>query len=368
MTNRTKITMARARLRRCGRTRGRAVGQRGAGARTEGATERAQDVDRAPALQRLGRQADARRARRADDRGCTARGASDVRRCQGQRRADDGPDGADVRAGVPRRLRRTMEARDAASARGRHTPAHTADLRQPARLRGYGEGRAQLVRRSLGHAGSVGEPDAGSVVVADEARGSPRPAARRLQPVQGTAAAQDRLRGALPDGRRVRRARSGARRRRSRSFGRRCRGALPALHRRAQVRGAAAQVGAHSRRPRGAARFEDQSPHDLARIARSRFAGGAATAHQLPLGVRIALRRWTASGTRSARRRTCRRCAFTISGIRSRRSRSTAARACASSPGCSAMPTLPRTPCSMRPTGSRAVLPTCSTAGRRADD
>ena len=45
------------------------MGQRGSGARTAGASERTQDVDRAPALQRLGRQADARRARRADGRG-----------------------------------------------------------------------------------------------------------------------------------------------------------------------------------------------------------------------------------------------------------------------------------------------------------
>ena len=65
---------------------------------------------------------------------------------------------------------------------------------------GYREGRAQLVRRSLGHAGGVGKPGAGGAVVDDEARGSARPAARGLQPLQGTAAAQDGLRGALPDG------------------------------------------------------------------------------------------------------------------------------------------------------------------------
>ena len=41
------------------------MGQRGAGARTARATERTQDVDRAPALQRLRRQADARHAARA---------------------------------------------------------------------------------------------------------------------------------------------------------------------------------------------------------------------------------------------------------------------------------------------------------------
>ncbi len=41
------------------------MGQRGTGARTAGATERAQDVDRASALQRLRRQADYRRAARA---------------------------------------------------------------------------------------------------------------------------------------------------------------------------------------------------------------------------------------------------------------------------------------------------------------
>ena len=61
-----------------------------------------------------------------------------------------------------------------------------------------------------------------------------------------------------PDGRRVCRARSGARRRGSGSSGRRRSAALPALHRRAQVRGAAAQVGARSRRPRGAARQKDR--------------------------------------------------------------------------------------------------------------
>ncbi|NKC11714.1 MAG: XamI family restriction endonuclease [Gammaproteobacteria bacterium] len=96
-------------------------------------------------------------------------------------------------------------------------------------------------------AGGIGEPGAGGAVVDDEACGSPRAAARGLQPVQGTAAAQDRLRGALPDGRRVRRARSGARRRGSGSSGGRG-GALPALHRRAQVRGAAAQVRVPPRR------------------------------------------------------------------------------------------------------------------------
>ena len=100
-------------------------------------------------------------------------------------------------------------------------------------------------------------------------------------------------------------------------------------------------------------------------VARPCRPRGAATAHQLPLGVPVALRRG------------CRRCAFTISVIAMRRSRSTAARASASSPGCSAMltsrspsamRTLPRVPCSTRPTGSRAALPTCSTEGRRADD
>ena len=281
----------RARLRACGRTRGRAVGQRGTGPRTAGSTERTQDVDCAPALQRLGRQADARRARRADGRGRTARGARAARRCRSEARACSGADGADVRAGVPRRLRRTLEARDTAGACGRNEPLHTARVRRSPRRCGYREGRAQLVRRSLGHAGSVGEPGAGGAVVDDEARGGTRAAARGLQPVQGTAPAQDGLRGALPDGRRVRRARSGARRSGSGSSGRRRRGALPALHRRAQVRGAAAQVGARSRRPRGAAGFQDWSPHDLARVSSPCRARGAATAHQLPVGLYIALRR-----------------------------------------------------------------------------
>ena len=158
----------RACLRAYGRTRGRAVGQRGAGPRTASATERAQDMDRAPPLQRLGRQADARRARRADGRGRTARGTSAVRRCRGKPRTGDGPDDTEFRPGVPRRLRRTLEARDEASARGRRTAVHTARVRRSACRCGYSEGRAQLVRRSLRHTRGVGEPDAGGVVVDDE--------------------------------------------------------------------------------------------------------------------------------------------------------------------------------------------------------
>ncbi|MXY39932.1 MAG: site-specific integrase [Rhodospirillaceae bacterium] len=44
-----------------------------------------------------------------------------------------------------------------------------------------------MARRSLGHAGGNGEPDAGGSVVDDEARRGARPAAGGLQPVQGTA-------------------------------------------------------------------------------------------------------------------------------------------------------------------------------------
>ena len=43
--------------------------------------------------------------------------------------ADAGAEGADVPAGVPRRLRRTLEARDARRARGRRAPAHPARAR-----------------------------------------------------------------------------------------------------------------------------------------------------------------------------------------------------------------------------------------------
>jgi len=208
-----------------------------------------------------------------------------ARRSGSETRAGGGPGGADVRADVPRRLRRTIEACDEAGARGRGAPAHPARLRRSARRCRDRKGRAQLVRRSVGRAGGIGEPGPGGAVVDDETCGCARPAKPGLQPVQGSAAAQDGLRGALPDGRRVRCARSGARRRGSRPSGRRRRGALPALHRRAQIRGAAAQVGARTRRPRGVVGLEDRSPHDLAGFARPRRAGGAATTHQLPMGV-----------------------------------------------------------------------------------
>ena len=68
------------------------------------------------------------------------------------------------------------------------------------------------------------------------------------------------------------------------------------------------------------------------------------------------------------------RCEYTTCATRMRRSRSTAARAFASSPGCPAMPTSPppsatrtlrRVRCWTPRTGSRAALPGCSTAGRR---
>ena len=68
-------------------------------------------------------------------------------------------------------------------------------------------GAETKIRRKLlddGHIDTVigpfGELGAGGNVVDDEARGSARIAARGLQPVPGTAAVQDRLRGVLPDG------------------------------------------------------------------------------------------------------------------------------------------------------------------------
>ena len=285
------------------------MGQRGAGTRAAGATERTPDVDRAPALQRLGRQADARRVRRADGRGRTARGARADLRCRNGRRGGGGPDAADIRAGVPRRLRRTLEADDARKLRAYRAALDTAGVRQPpspgvrqppSRC-DRREGRAQLARRHRGHVSGLGALGTRGDVVDDEACGGARPAAGGFQPVQGTAAAQDRLRGALPDGRRVGRARSCARRRGSGSPGLRRRGALSALHGRAQVRGAAAQVGARPRRPRGAARLEDRSAHDLAGVSGPRRARGAAAAHQLPVGVRIALRRGPARRRQAAR-------------------------------------------------------------------
>ena len=161
------------------------MGQRGAGARTARAPERTQDIDRASALQRFRRQADARRARRADGRGRTTRRAGADCRCRSGRRSGGGADGADVRPGFPRRLRRTLEARNAASARGRHEPVHTARLRRPARRCHRREGRAQLVRRSLGHTRGIGEPVAGGAVADDEARGSARTATRGSNPCKG---------------------------------------------------------------------------------------------------------------------------------------------------------------------------------------
>ena len=164
-------------------------------------------MDRAPARGRLRRQADAGCARRADGRGCAVGGAGNVRRDANGRRAGGDADGADVRAGVPRRLRRTLEARDAAFACARHEAAHPSRARRPPGRCPDREGRAQLVRRSRGRAGGNGEPGAGGAVGDDAARRDARAAARGLQPVQGTAPAQVRLQGALPDGRRVRRAR-----------------------------------------------------------------------------------------------------------------------------------------------------------------
>ena len=66
-----------------GRTRGGAVGQHGTEARTARSSERTHDVDRAAAVQRLRRQADARTARRADGRGRAGRGAHVARQCGG---------------------------------------------------------------------------------------------------------------------------------------------------------------------------------------------------------------------------------------------------------------------------------------------
>ena len=112
-------------LRHCGWTRGRAVGQRRAGTWTAG--------------------------------------PGDVRRCRGSRCTGSGADGADVRARVPRRLRRRLEARDAAGARARHAPAHPARAALPARHRraqirgaaaqvGAHPRRPRVVAGLLGHA------------------------------------------------------------------------------------------------------------------------------------------------------------------------------------------------------------------------
>ena len=109
-----------------------------------------------------------------------------------------------------------------------------------------------------------------------------------------------------------------------------------------------------------------------------RRARGAAKAHQLPLGVCVALRRPRERGQGMERYP---RAAAGLGKLRIHDLRHSHAAVAvgggASSPGCSAMPTsrppsamrtLPRTPCSRPRTGSRAALPTCSTAGRRADD
>ena len=159
-------------------------------------------------------------------------------------------------------------------------------------------------------------------VVDDEARGRTR-----------IVTVQDGLRGALPDGPRIRRARSAARWRGGRPPGRRRCGTLPTLHRRAQVRDDAAQMGLRSRRPRGAASDQDRSPHYLARVASPRRPRGAATApgcSRRPATVdrkRNAIREAPGLPTR----------VYTISSTRTRRSRSSTARTFESWPDRSAM-------------------------------
>ena len=143
-------------------------------------------LDRAPTLQRLRRQADARRA---DDRGRTARGACADRRCRREARTGGGPDGADVRVGVPCRLRGTLKARDAGQLREQRAALDPARVRQPPGRCDRHEGRAVPVRRNRGHVSRLVELGVGVDVVDDEARGGARTAARGFQPVQGNAAA-----------------------------------------------------------------------------------------------------------------------------------------------------------------------------------
>ena len=124
---------------------------------------------------------------------------------------DDGPHGAGVRTGIPRRLRGEVEARDAGELRGHNTALDTARVRQPPGRCDQREGRAHMARRHHGHGSRFGELGAGGAVIADEARRDTGASAGGLQPLPGPSAAQDRLLGSLPDRRRARRSRASAR-------------------------------------------------------------------------------------------------------------------------------------------------------------
>ena len=147
-----------------------------------------------------------------------------------------------------------------------------------------GASGAQLVRRAVGHACGNGEPLARGAVVADEAGREPWAAPGGVEPMPGSAATQDRLQGALPERRRVRRARVGACKVPGpipcRSRG----GAVPALHRCAQVGGVRSAVGTRPRRPGRAARFQVGAEDDLVGVAGARDPRHAAAPRWVPLG------------------------------------------------------------------------------------
>ena len=165
---------AGARLQGAARARGGALGWRRVGVRGARTAERTQDVVRAPAGRQRSREANAVGDGRDVGRGRAARSARADRGIQRRWRcggvcADD----ADVRAGVPCRLRGAVEADDQGGARAQHAALHSAGLRQPTHRYDHGARRAELVRRTLGHAGRNGEPVAGGSVVAHEARRGP---------------------------------------------------------------------------------------------------------------------------------------------------------------------------------------------------
>ena len=129
---------------------------------------------RAPARRRRVREANAVGGERDAGRGRTARSSRTDRAREVRRRCGGvGADHADVRAGVPCRLRGAVEADDQGGARAQHAALHSAGLRQPTHRYDHGARRAELVRRTLGHAGRNGEPVAGGSVVAHEARRGP---------------------------------------------------------------------------------------------------------------------------------------------------------------------------------------------------
>ena len=114
------------------RTRGGAVGRRRAWARTARTSERAEDMDRASAGRRRGRQANAVGVGRDVGRGRATNSTGVDRGNRGRRHgASVGADDADIRAGVPRGLCRTVEADDEGIARRQHAARHPAGFRLP---------------------------------------------------------------------------------------------------------------------------------------------------------------------------------------------------------------------------------------------